>query len=38
MVTAGQQRLKPGTRVKIKEPTYVAPSPPDEEIYVIGAE
>lgn len=38
IVTAGQQRLGPGAPVKTKKPTYVAPSPPDEEIQVIGAE
>ena len=37
VVTAGQQRLSDGTPVKVIEPTYVAPSPADEEIQRIDA-
>lgn len=32
VVTAGQQRLGPGAPVIAREPTFVPPSPPDEEI------
>ena len=34
IVTAGQQRLADGTPVTITPPTYVPPSPADEEIQV----
>lgn len=36
IVTAGQQRLADGVPVTPKAPTFVPPSPPDEEIQVIG--
>ena len=36
IVTAGQQRLGDGVPVSPKDPTFVPPSPPDEEIQVIG--
>ena len=35
VVTAGQQRLADGTPVTVTEPTYVPPSPADEEIQVL---
>ncbi len=38
IVTAGQQRLGDGTPVIPREPTYVPPSPPDEEIQIIQDE
>lgn len=36
IVTAGQQRLADGMPVIPREPTFVPPSPPDEEIQVIS--
>ncbi len=38
IVTAGQQRLGDGAPVIPREPTYVPPSPPDEEIQIIQDE
>ena len=38
IVTAGQQRLGDGASVIPREPTYVPPSPPDEEIQIIQDE
>ncbi len=35
VVTAGQQRLADGTPVTVTEPTYIPPSPADEEIQVL---
>ena len=35
VVTAGQQRLGEGAPVITREPTFVPPSPPDEEIQTI---
>ena len=35
IVTAGQQRLADGVPVTVTEPTFVPPSPPDEEIQVL---
>lgn len=35
VVTAGQQRLADGVAVIPREPTFVPPSPPDEEIQII---
>lgn len=35
IVTAGQQRLGDGVPVIPREPTFVPPSPPDEEIQII---
>lgn len=34
VVTAGQQKLADGVKVIPKKPTYIPPSPPDEEIQV----
>ena len=36
VVTAGQQRLGDGAQVITKEPTFVPPSPPDEEIQIVS--
>ncbi len=38
IVTAGQQRLGDGVPVIPRAPTYVPPSPPDEEIQIIQDE
>ena len=38
IVTAGQQRLGDGVPVIPRPPTYVPPSPPDEEIQIIQDE
>lgn len=35
VITAGQQRLADGVAVIPREPTFVPPSPPDEEIQII---
>ena len=38
IVTAGQQRLADGVPVVPREPTFVPPSPPDEEIQIIDGQ
>ena len=38
IVTAGQQRLADGVPVVPREPTFVPPSPPDEEIQMIDGQ
>ena len=38
IITAGQQRLGDGVPVIPREPTFVPPSPPDEEIQIIQDE